>query len=131
MVASELSRSAMKKILVIDDDAATTTLVRFALKHDGYEVVTLNDSAEAFEVIVNEKPDLILLDYMMPGLNGLSVLDGMRKDQKMAKIPVIFFTAIGDINTKMAAFEAGVRDYITKPVHHQELLLRVKTLMGS
>jgi len=121
----------MKKILVIDDDAGTTTLVRLALKTGGYEVITLNDSAEAFDVIVNENPDLILLDYMMPGLNGLSVLEGMRKDQNMAKIPVIFFTAIGDINTKMAAFEAGVRDYITKPIHHQELLLRIKTLMGS
>jgi len=131
MMASDLSRSAMKKILVIDDDAGTTTLVRLALKTGGYEVITLNDSAEAFDVIVNENPDLILLDYMMPGLNGLSVLEGMRKDQNMAKIPVIFFTAIGDINTKMAAFEAGVRDYITKPIHHQELLLRVKTLMGS
>jgi DNA-binding response OmpR family regulator len=121
----------MKKILVIDDDAATTTLVRLALKDDGYEVITLNDSTEAFDVILSENPDLILLDYMMPGMNGLSVLDAMRKDQNMAKIPVIFFTVMGDINTKMAAYKAGVRDYITKPVHHQELLLRVKTLMGT
>jgi two-component system phosphate regulon response regulator PhoB len=121
----------MKKILIIDDDAGTTTLVRLALKEDGYEVVALNDSAKAFDVIANEKPDLILLDYMMPGMNGLSVLNEMRKDQALAKIPVIFFTVVGDINTKMAAFEAGVRDYITKPVHHQELLMRVKTLMGS
>lgn len=120
----------MKKILVIDDDAGTTALVGSALKDDGYEVVTLNDSAEAFVVILDEHPDLILLDYMMPGMDGLSVLLGMRKDQKMAKIPVIFFTVIGDINTKIAAFDAGVKDYITKPVHHQELLLRVKTLIG-
>lgn len=121
----------MKKILVIDDDTGTTTLVRTALKNSGYEVITLNDSAEAFKVILEEKPDLILLDYMMPGLNGLSVLDGMRKDQTMAKIPVIFFTVVGDINTKIAAFEAGVKDYITKPVHQKELLLRVKTLIGT
>lgn len=120
----------MKKILVIDDDAGTTTLVSMTLKQDGYEVVALNDSAEAFNVILNEHPDLILLDYMMPGLNGLSVLEGMRKDQEMAKIPVIFFTVVGDINTKVAAFQAGVKDYITKPVHQQELLLRVRTLIG-
>jgi DNA-binding response OmpR family regulator len=121
----------MKKILIIDDDAGTTTLVRLALKEGGYEVVALNDSAKAFDVIANENPDLILLDYMMPGMNGLAVLDKMRKDQTLAKIPVIFFTVMGDINTKMAAYEAGVMDYITKPVHHQELLLRVKNLMGS
>lgn len=120
----------MKKILVIDDDAGTTTLVGIALKEEGYEVIALNDSAEAFNVILHENPDLILLDQMMPGLNGLSVLDGMRKDQTMAMIPVIFFTAVGDINTKVAAFEAGVKDYITKPVHQQELLLRVRTLIG-
>lgn len=120
----------MKKILVIDDDAGTTSLVGTALKDGGYEVVTLNNSAEAFGVILDEHPDLILLDYMMPGMDGLSVLLEMRKDQKMSTIPVIFFTVIGDINTKIAAFEAGVKDYITKPVHHQELLLRVKTLIG-
>jgi len=118
------------KILVIDDDVGTTTLVGMALKENGYEVVTLNDSTQAFGITHEEQPDLILLDQMMPDLDGLSVLDVIQQDQNTAKIPIIFFTALGDINTKTAAFEAGVKDYITKPIHRQELLLRVKTLIG-
>jgi len=119
----------MGKILIIDDNVGTTTLIENVLKNEGYEVVILNESVQAHDAISEELPDLILLDQMMPGMDGLSVLDELHHDKCLTKIPVIFFTALGDIKTKTAAYEAGARDFITKPIHPRELILRVRSMI--
>jgi len=120
----------VKKILIIDNDAGATNLIEVALRKEGYQVISLNDSVQFLDVIVSERPDLILLDHKLPGLDGLSILKALGADRELSSIPVIFFTALGDIKTKTAAFEAGVKDYITRPVHPKELIFRVKNLIG-
>ncbi len=121
----------MSKILVVDDDQGTTKLLENILSREGYDVITLNDSGDALSVATANEPNLILLDMMMPRPDGIEVYENLRAESQFAQIPIIFFTSVNDIARKVAALESGASDYIVKPVHPQELKLRIKALIGN
>jgi DNA-binding response OmpR family regulator len=116
------------KILVVDDVPENVRLLEAVLVPRGYEVVTASDGLEALELVEAEKPDLILLDVMMPGLDGYGVCTQLRADDDTAVLPVIMVTSsIGQEKTR--AIEAGADDFIPKPFNHDELLTRVRSLL--
>ena len=121
----------MGKILVVDDDQGTTKLLEYILSKEGYDVITLNDSYNTVSMAETHNPNLILLDLMMPSVDGLEVCRNLRAESQFTRIPIIFFTSVSDIEKKVAAFGSGASDYIVKPVHPQELKLRIKALIGN
>ena len=121
----------MSKILVVDDDQGTTKLLENILSREGYDVITLNDSVDTVSVAAANETNLILLDMMMPFADGIEVYNNLRAESQFAQVPIIFFTSVNDIQRKVAALESGANDYIVKPVHPQELKLRIKALIGN
>jgi DNA-binding response OmpR family regulator len=121
----------MRKILLVDDELAITELLESLLSKDGYQLLSVNDSQETLSVASVFSPDLILLDLMMPVVNGIDICKALRADPKFAKTPILFFTALSDIDNKVAAYEAGATDFISKPFHPVELQLKIKALIGS
>lgn len=121
----------MGKILIVDDDQGTTKLLEFILSKEGYDVVSVNDSDDTLRAALAHGPHLILLDLMMPSIDGFEVCRNLRAKSQFANIPIIFFTSVSDIEKKVAAFGSGASDYIVKPIHPQELKLRIKALIGN
>jgi len=121
----------MGKILIVDDDQGTTRLLDYILSKEGYDVVTVNNSSDTLSAAATHNPNLILLDLMMPRVDGLEVCKNLREQSQFTRTPIIFFTSAGDIERKVAAFGSGANDYILKPVHPEELKLRVKALIGN
>ena len=117
-----------KHILVVDDDPVFLRTVEGILSGGGYLATGLNSGEECLEKCKLLEPDLILLDIRMPGLDGLEVCQFLKNNSETADIPVIFITADTDMDTLAHAFEVGGVDYVRKPVHHLELLARVKAV---
>lgn len=117
------------KILFIDDDIDTLKLVGLMLERQGYEIAVASDGISGLSKAATELPDLILLDVMMPDLDGLEVTRRLRADPALAHIPIIMFTAKTMVDDKVAGFEAGVDDYLTKPTHPAELTAHVKAVL--
>jgi adenylate cyclase len=116
------------KILVVDDVSENVRLLEAVLAPRGYEVVTAHDGAAALELVQSEQPDLVLLDVMMPGIDGYAVCSELRANENTAVLPVIMVTSsIGQEKTR--AIEAGADDFIPKPFNHDELLTRVRSLL--
>lgn len=116
----------MAVILVVDDEEPIQELIRFNLEKEGYQVVTAYDGAEALKSVAEKHPDLVVLDIMLPGLNGLEVCKALRQDPKFRDLPVIMLTAKGEEIDKVIGLEIGADDYITKPFSHRELLARIR-----
>jgi diguanylate cyclase (GGDEF)-like protein len=123
----ELSRK--NKILVVDDVAVNVQLLTTYLTSVGYEVFTARDGEEALEKVAATQPDLILLDVMMPKLNGFEVCERLKSDPATRIIPVIMVTALNEIEDKIKATESGADDFVSKPFNKLELLTRVKSLL--
>jgi len=119
-----------EKILIIDDDIDTLKLVGLMLERQGYEIAVANNGALGLNKAAAENPQLILLDVMMPDLDGYEVTRRLRGDPAVAHIPVIMFTAKTMVDDKVAGFEAGVDDYLTKPTHPAELTAHVKAVLA-
>jgi pilus assembly protein CpaE len=119
-----------EKILIIDDDIDTLKLVGLMLERQGYEIAVANNGALGLSKAAAENPQLILLDVMMPDLDGYEVTRRLRGDPAVAQIPVIMFTAKTMVDDKVAGFEAGVDDYLTKPTHPAELTAHVKAVLA-
>ncbi|HET7815763.1 MAG TPA: response regulator [Candidatus Baltobacteraceae bacterium] len=115
-----------KRILVVDDDRNLRKIIQTNLELAGYFVVTAGNGKEALEVLDTMQPDLVVLDVMMPVLDGIETAKRIRVHPVNANVPIIMLTAKGEVEDKLSGFEAGVDDYMTKPFGPQELLARVK-----
>lgn len=123
------SMSDMGKILLIDDDAAILKLLEGAFSSEGYEVFVCDDSLSAMDVIAVCKPDVILLDIMMPKCDGYEVLSQIKENPQYSDVFVIFLSAVDDIDNKVKGMKAGIDDYITKPFAVQEVVSRVEMIL--
>ncbi|MBI3551674.1 MAG: response regulator [Elusimicrobia bacterium] len=117
------------KVLVIDDEILIREVVKAALQHFDFEAVTLESPSLADTVIRKTKPDLIVMDLYMPELNGLQLLRKLKADPELEKIPVIIFTGSGERVDVLSGQQAGVYEYITKPVDHNVLIARIRKLL--
>lgn len=117
------------QVLVVEDESAVRELLSATLMGAGYDVVQLPDAHRAREQVSNEMPGLILLDWMLPGMSGLEFAKWLKRDERLAEIPVIMLTARDDENYKVQGLEAGVDDYVTKPFSTRELLARIKAVL--
>ena len=120
--------SVSKKILIADDEPDILEILSFNLSAEGYEVITAKNGNEAIEKAMNSAPDLIMLDVMMPGKNGLEVCNLLRARPEFADTLIIFLTAMSDENSEIKGLETGADDYITKPIGPKVLLSKVNAL---
>ena len=116
----------MKKILVVDDEALLVKGIRFNLQNDGYEVITGSDGVEAVELAQSQKPDLIVLDVMMPRMDGLTACSKIRE---FSDVPIILLTAKTTDMDKLLGFDQGADDYLTKPFNILELKARIRAML--
>ena len=124
------STTPAKTVLVVDDEQDILDLVRFRLEHDGYRVLTATDGQTGLTLAQAERPDLCILDVMMPKLSGLEVLAQLRADPATADTRVILLTARGQDADVDRGFELGARDYVTKPFSPKELCRRVQAQLS-
>ena len=117
---------AGKKVLVVDDDAKTVELVKLYLKRDGYQVLTAYDGLEALRLAREDHPDLIVLDLMLPDIDGLEVCRALRNE---SDVSIIMLTARTTDGNKLAGLELGADDYVTKPFSPRELAARVRAVL--
>src|ERR671924_726818 len=118
-----------KKLLIVDDEPFNLDLLEQELSDHDYVIERASDGVEALEKVPSFQPDVILLDYMMPRMNGLEVLKHLRKDEKHKGIPVILLTAKATQEDKVRGLDAGADDYVIKPFDSFELLARVRAMM--
>lgn len=119
----------MSKIMVVDDDKEFTTLYREYLKMVGFETIVENQSWKALDVANSTKPDLFILDLMMPEPDGFKLCRMLRANMNFVRTPIIIVTALNDLDSKLVALGAGANDYLTKPFHIDELKSRIDTLL--
>jgi DNA-binding response OmpR family regulator len=119
-----------EKILIVDDDVDTLRLVGLMLQRQGYQIVAANNGNQALIMAKNEQPDLILLDIMMPDLDGYEVTRQLRKSPDTSKIPIIMFTAKSQLEDRVTGFEVGADDYLTKPTQPRELFAHVQEILS-
>ena len=119
-----------KKILIIDDDLDTLRLVGAMLQRQGYQIAVASSGEQGLVQAANEDPDLVLVDVMMPEMDGYEVTRRLRSDPQTADIPILMFTAKTQLDDKVTGFESGADDYLTKPTHPAELQAHVKALLA-
>ncbi len=118
------------KILIIDDDLDTLRLVGLMLQRQGYQIAAATNGQQGLDKAFEEKPDLILLDVMMPDMDGYEVARRLRSDSQTVDVPILMFTAKTQLDDKVTGFEVGADDYLTKPTHPSELQSHVKALLA-
>lgn len=121
--------SLYKTILIVDDEAAIRDMLRVALEMADYRCIEAADAQQAHAMIIDEKPSLILLDWMLPGTSGIELARRLKKDELTAAIPIIMLTAKGEEDNKIQGLEIGADDYITKPFSPRELVARLKAVL--
>lgn len=119
----------LQKILIVEDEVDIATLISFNLERAGYRVEMVHDGREGLELILHSQPDLVILDLMLPGLDGHSILKEMQRDPRAHAIPVLMLTAKSQTDDRIRGLEAGADDYLTKPFSPKELLLRVQAII--
>lgn len=119
------------KILVVDDERDITELVAFNLKEEGYEVITAIDGMQALNLARQYLPDLIVLDLMLPELDGVAVCEILHRLPSTASIPVVMLTGWSTEHARKIGLQAGATEYITKPFSPRDLVRRVKAILGS
>ncbi|MGP1601387.1 response regulator transcription factor [Treponema sp.] len=114
------------RVLIVEDDSGIADFLQLELKHEGFDVLHAEDGRKALELFESGAPDIILLDIMLPKLNGLEVL---RRIRKTSRVPVIMLTARGDTLDKVSGLDSGADDYLAKPFEIEELLARMRAVM--
>ena len=119
-----------EKVLIVDDDLDTLRLVGLMLQRQGYQISAATNGQQGLEKAFDEHPDLILLDVMMPDIDGYEVTRRLRQNPSTADTPILMFTAKSQLDDKVAGYEVGANEYLTKPTHPSELQSKVKTLLS-
>jgi len=119
-----------KRILVVDDEIESLKLIGLMLQRRGYEIIAARSGTQALEKVKTGDPDLVILDIMMPDMDGYEVCRHIRADPATADLPIIMFTAKSMVSDKVAGFQAGADDYLTKPVHPDELASRIEAILA-
>lgn len=119
-----------EKILIVDDDIETVRLVSLMLQRQGYQIITASNGSQAIKLSNAEQPNLLVLDIMMPDMDGYAVAREIRSNPKTSHIPILIFTAKSQLEDKVIGYEMGADDYLTKPIHPMELVAHVRTLLG-
>src|SRR5512141_747371 len=119
-----------EKILIIDDDLDTLRLVGLMLQRQGYQISAATNGQQGLDKAFEEDPDMILLDVMMPDMDGYEVTRRLRQNPSTMETPILMFTAKTQLDDKVIGFEVGANDYLTKPTHPSELQARVKALLS-
>ena len=117
------------KILIVDDELDTLLPLKRALEMDDFNVIDAQDGVEALEKVRSEIPDLVLLDLMLPKINGFEVCQRLKHDEATSSIPIIMLTAKGETSDKVEGIEIGADDYVTKPFNLDELKARIKAVL--
>ncbi|MDD3449973.1 MAG: response regulator, partial [Gammaproteobacteria bacterium] len=120
---------ASANIRVVEDEPAVREMLRFVLEQDGFSVQAVEDAETARERINARAPDLLLLDWMLPGASGVELARGLKRDPLTREIPIIMLTARGEEDDKVRGLESGADDYVTKPFSTRELLARIRTVL--
>ncbi|HSH09207.1 MAG TPA: response regulator transcription factor [Oceanipulchritudo sp.] len=118
-----------QRILVVDDEVDVTELISYRLKRDGYTVEVLNDPLQIMGVARDFNPDLLVLDVMMPELDGLKICRMIRADKQLKDVPIIFLSARGEVEDRIRGLESGADDYLPKPFDTKELALRIGLIL--
>ncbi|HOX24900.1 MAG TPA: response regulator [Candidatus Krumholzibacteria bacterium] len=119
------------KILVADDDPHIRRILQFLLDQAGYRVATACQGREVLEALARDRPDLVLLDVMMPGLDGFAVLERIRQDRETQRLPVIMLTARDESDARVKGLRGGANDYVAKPFNHEELMVRIANMLET
>ena len=118
-----------QKILIVDDEMDALLALKVALETEGYNIAEAKDGYEAIDKVRSEIPDLILLDLMIPGIDGFEVCRQLKSDPMYKHIPIIMLTARGEVDDKVEGIELGADDYVTKPFNLKELKARIKMIL--
>ncbi|OGO43915.1 MAG: hypothetical protein A2137_04445 [Chloroflexi bacterium RBG_16_58_8] len=119
------------KILLIEDDPAISRLVDYTLRHQGYEIIIASNGLEGIRKAHSEAPDLVILDLMLPGIDGFEICHRLRADASTAKLPILMFSAKAQEIDKTTGLKVGADDYLTKPAAPAEILNRVQKLLAE
>ncbi|MDD4520029.1 MAG: response regulator [Alphaproteobacteria bacterium] len=119
----------MSKIMIVEDEADLITILEYNLQKAGYETAFVSDGRKALDVIVKERPDVVLLDWMLPHMTGIEICRAVRTHIDISETPVILLTARGEESDKVKGLSTGADDYVTKPFSIPELLARIKALL--
>lgn len=117
------------KILIIEDEPAMVELLRYNLESEGFDVVSAHDGEEGLMAVEEVQPDLLLLDWMLPGVSGIEICRRVRRDAKRSALPIIMITARGEEHDRIRGLDIGADDYVTKPFSPAELLARIRALL--
>jgi two-component system alkaline phosphatase synthesis response regulator PhoP len=118
-----------EKILIVEDEKDIVKMLEYNLKKEGFRTISVQDGEDALEYAVREHPDLIILDLMLPGMDGLEACKELKKETKAASIPIIMLTAKAQESDKVVGLELGADDYVTKPFSLRELIARIKAVL--
>ncbi|MDP4179237.1 MAG: response regulator transcription factor [Bacillota bacterium] len=118
-----------EKILIVDDEEHIQELIKFNLENKGYQVLCSGNGKEALKIVKEKQPNLVLLDLMLPGMDGYDVCKEIRRDNNISNIPIIMITAKGEELDKILGLELGADDYMTKPFSIRELIARIKAVL--
>ena len=122
---------ARKKILLVDDSETNLMIEQMILKKGAYDIVTAKDGQEGVAKAVEVKPDLILMDVVMPNMNGFEALKQIRQQEKTKEIPILMVTTRGEAESMETSYLSGCSDYVTKPINAVELLAKIKNFLGE
>lgn len=121
----------MKRILVVDDEIGALTLIGIMLERGGFDVLKAKDANSALGLLEQETPDMIILDVMMPGIDGIELCKIIRKRKETAQTPILILSARGDAESVMQGMAAGANDYLPKPILHHDLVSKVEKMLAT
>lgn len=120
----------MKRILVVDDEIGALTLIGIMLDRGGFEVMKAKDATQGLNTLEKDTPDMIILDVMMPGIDGIELCRMLRQRSQTANTPVLILSARGDAESVMRGMDAGATDYLPKPILHHDLVAKVRQMLN-